>query len=70
MMMMMMVMFMIMFDDEVACYCFVVLLLLCCVLGPYWEFVGAILAQCWAILAETVFVYERSEGLADSLMII
>ena len=45
--------------------------------GPCLDQLGAILEHKWvylslfeAILAETVFVYERSEGLPDNLMII
>ena len=42
-------------------------------LGAFLGQVGAILGHVqasWAILAETVFVYERSEGLTELLMII
>ena len=37
-------------------------------LGPFWALLGTFLGQLGAILAETVFVYERSEGLTELLM--
>ena len=39
-------------------------------LGQVLGHFGQVLGTSWAILAETVFVYERSEGLAVLLMIL